>query len=101
MEKYYKVIAVYLMVCVEKTHEEFLPLLIKRPSQRSRIDGHGNDYNHHNCCLMVNTLVFVVLNSFNNACTMEACLRGMLQSQFSGLCVFKACSFLNGCGFKG
>ena len=32
---------------------------------------------------------------------MGARLRGMLQSQFSGLCVFRACVFLNGCGFKG
>ena len=60
MEKYCKVMAVCLMVCVEKTHEEFLPLLIKRPSQRLRIDRYGNDLEHYNGCLMVSTVVFVV-----------------------------------------
>jgi len=52
--------------------------------------------------LKSSTVAFVVFNSFNNACTMEACLRlrDILQSQFSGLCVFRACVLLNGCRFK-
>jgi len=46
---------------MEKKHEEFLPLLIKRSTLRSRIDGRGNDWNHCNSYLMVSTVAFVVL----------------------------------------
>ena len=62
-------------------------LLIKRSTLRSRINGYGDDWDHYNDYLMVSTAVFVGF-SFNNACTMGACLRGQssfLAYAFSGL----------------
>ena len=41
----------FLMLC----GKEFLPLLIKRSTLRSRINGHGDDWD-----LMVSTVVFEV-----------------------------------------
>ena len=71
---------------MEKKSKEFLPLLIKR----SRIDGRGDDWNHYNG----------YFKEFNSACTMGASLRDTVQSQFSGLSIFRACTSLNGYGFK-
>ena len=50
----------FVLCCVEKKNEEFLPLLIKKSTLRLRIDGRGDDYDHYNGCLMVSTVVFVV-----------------------------------------
>jgi len=33
----------FVLFCVEKKNKEFLPLLIKKSTLRSRIDGHGDD----------------------------------------------------------
>jgi len=57
-------------VCLMQYGEEFLLLLIKRSTLRSRINSCGNDWDHCNGYLMMSTVVLVGFCRFQIALTM-------------------------------